>query len=79
MFVYHVVVVDTEKDEIVYNNEIVAASRDKAHDIVLANIVRTSGPANDAIVSYHFAIEQIGNGYQKSRANRRRCYDHKIY
>ena len=65
MYVYHVVVVDTEKDEVVYEEVVVASSKEQAHDIVFANIMREIAPPNETIVVYHFAIEQIGNGYQK--------------
>jgi hypothetical protein len=65
MYVYDVVVVDKQADEIVFDRRLVASTGEQAKILVMAEIMRESAPTDEAIVNYHFVVSKMGEGYSK--------------
>jgi len=65
MYVYDVVVVDKQSDEIVFDGRLVASTSEQAKILVMAEIMRESAPTADVITNYHFVVSKMGEGYSK--------------
>jgi hypothetical protein len=65
MYIYFVVAVDKETNTYIDDNVFVAQDEEMAKMMMLASLMREKQLTDESIANYHFAVEQIGEGYSE--------------